>query len=294
MTKSTVVLSLPPEPMLPTPNVRRVVLVVLDGLRPDAIPRFDLVHTSALARQGASTMFGRTVNPSVTACAMASLLTGASPERHGLQGDRFHIPRATGPLHPLPRVLAQHGLPSTAFLARLPMMFIPIGHRIAAHVGTKARFAGRGAQDIVTVAQKTLRAQRDGLILLHFPDADRIGHEHGWMSDAYAAAARDMDAALGRVVAEVRTDDPSTLIIALADHGGGGARSDHHNSEHPLDRTIPVILAGGTVRREALPQGTSLLDVPPTVLAALGVPQPESYPGVALTAALGLPSMVAA
>ncbi|MFN0097371.1 MAG: alkaline phosphatase family protein [Gemmatimonadaceae bacterium] len=280
--------------MLPTPPIRRVVLVVLDGLRPDAIPRFDLVHTAALARQGASTMLGRTVSPSVTACAMASLLTGASPERHGLQGDRFHIPRASGPLHPLPRVLAEHGLPSTAFLARLPMMFFPIGHRIAAHVGTKARFAGRGAQDIVTVAEPTLRTQRQGLILLHFPDADRIGHQRGWMSDAYAAAARDMDAALGRVVAEVRTDDPSTLIIALADHGGGGARHDHHNSAHPLDRTIPVILAGGAVRRDALPAGTSLLDVPPTVLAALGVPQPESYPGVALTTALGLPSRVAA
>lgn len=280
--------------MLPTPPIRRVVLVVLDGLRPDAIPRFDLVHSAALARQGASTMLGRTVSPSVTACAMASLLTGAPPERHGLRCDRFHIPRATGSTHPLPRVLAEHGLPSSAFLARLPMMFIPIGHRIAAHVGMKARFAGRGAQDIVTVAQATLRTQRQGLILLHFPDADRIGHAHGWMSDSYAAAARDMDAALGRVIAEVRTDDPSTLIIALADHGGGGARRDHHDSEHPLDRTIPVIMAGGAVRRGPLLAGTSLLDVPPTVLAALGVPQPESYPGVALTEVLGLPSMVAA
>jgi predicted AlkP superfamily pyrophosphatase or phosphodiesterase len=81
--------------------VRRVVLVVLDGLRPDAITRFGLHRVAGLARRGASTFRARTVNPSITPCAIASLLTGAAPERHGIQSEHFHLPRPRGPVHPL-------------------------------------------------------------------------------------------------------------------------------------------------------------------------------------------------
>lgn len=272
--------------MLRETPVRRVVLVVLDGLRPDAIPRFGLEHLTALARRGAATMLGRTVSPSVTACAMASLLSGAAPERHGLQSDRFHLPRPKGALHPLPRVLAQHAMPSSAFLAAMPVLFSGIAHRIAAHVGvTQSRFEGRDCTGILTAARATLREQTRGLILMHWPDGDRAGHAHGWMSPQYADAAQRMDGALGSLVAGLDLSDPGTLVIALADHGGGGAVPDHHDSAHPLDRTIPVILAGGAVRRGELAAGASLLDVPATVLWALGIARPESYAGRPLTEA---------
>lgn len=260
--------------------IRRVIVLVLDGLRPDAIPRFGLHHTAALARRGASTMLGRTVEPSVTAAAMASLLTGATPERHGLQDMRFRIPRPSGPLHHLPRLLAEHSLPSSAFLARMPLLFNGIANRIAAHVGvSQARFSGRDAADILTAATSTIREQQRGLILLHWPDGDAAGHAHGWMSEKYADAVKGMDAEVGRLVKLLDLDDPATLLMALADHGGGGARVDHHDSAHPLDRTIPIMLAGGAVRRGDLGAGSSLLDVPATVCWALGIPQPESFAG---------------
>jgi predicted AlkP superfamily pyrophosphatase or phosphodiesterase len=268
-------------------SIRRVILLVLDGLRPDAIPRFGLHHSAALARNGASTMLGRTVSPSVTACAMASLLTGATPEQHGLQDMRFRIPRSRGPIDPLPRLLAEHAFPSSAFLARVPMLLTGVAHRIATHAGvSQARFSGSCANDVLTAAAATIQQQRRGLILMHWPDGDRAGHAHGWMSEGYAEAARAMDREVGRLVAMVGLDDPSTLLIALADHGGGGTVVDHHDSDHPLDRTIPIILAGGAVRRGDLGRGTSLLDVPATIAWALGLPIPSSFAGRPLTACL--------
>lgn len=267
--------------------IRRVVLVVLDGLRPDAIPRFGLERIAALARAGASTMLGRTVSPSVTACAMASLLTGAAPERHGLQSDRFHVPRSRGRLDPLPRVLARHAMPSSAFVAATPFLLAGVAHRIAAHIGMgQARFRGRHCDEILAAARSTLREQRRGLIFLHWPDGDRAGHAHGWMSAPYEAAARRMDSAMGTLTREVGLDDPATLLIAMADHGGGGAHADRHDSEHPLDRTIPIILAGGAVRPGDIGPGASLLDVPATILWALGIPQPASFAGFPIAAPL--------
>lgn len=274
--------------MLHERPIRRVIVVVLDGLRPDAIPRFGLQHTARLVHRGASTMFARTVAPSVTACAMASLLTGASPERHGLQSDRFHIPRRRGPIDPLPKLLAAHSLPSSAFLAQVPFLFRGIASRIAAYAGAhETRFVGQDSAAILAAGSSTIATQRRGLILFHWPDADRAGHAHGWMSHEYALAARRMDQALGTLVSQVDLDDPATLLIALADHGGGGAVETHHDSDHPLDRTIPIILAGGAVRSGDLGAGVSLLDVPATVCWAFGIPQPASFAGRPLAHVLG-------
>src|SRR5690242_10187857 len=101
-------------PHSPT-GVRRVIPVAPDGLRPDAIEAFNLANVRRLAAKGASTMSGATVAPSVTAACMGSLLTGVSPEYHGLCSDHFHVPRRRGYVEPLPRVLAETALPTTAF-----------------------------------------------------------------------------------------------------------------------------------------------------------------------------------
>jgi hypothetical protein len=269
--------------------VERVVVVVLDGLRSDAIDQCGLRHMQALVRLGASTLAGRTVAPSVTACAMTSLLTGAHPERHGMQSDRFCVPRPSGSIDPIPQVLARHGVASAAHMAQLPWLFRGLGRKIVQMVGVgEAGFHGHSCVDILRGALPGLRARRHGFTLLHWPDADRAGHQHGWMSAAYAAAARRMDQSLGELVAQLDPfRDPSTLLIALADHGGGGVDPKHHNSAHPLDRTIPIVFAGAGVAPGQLAAPVSLLDVPATALWALGVERPESYAGRPVTALAG-------
>lgn len=265
------------------PSVQRVVLVVLDGLRADAIPTLGLRCWQQLANAGASSLRGATVAPSVTAAAMASLLTGAPPAVHGLRSDRFHLPRSQRPLHPLPRVLAEAGLPTSGFIRRLPWMFRGLGRRVGRHLGVaNPCFAGRSCREILFSAWEQLAAQERGLIFLHWPDADLAGHEHGWMSGEYIRAAHRLDQALGLLAALAGVagveQDAGTLLIALADHGGGGLDPRDHDSDHPLDRTIPLLLAGGAVIGDELYE-PSLLDVPATVLWALGIPVPDSYAG---------------
>lgn len=271
------------EQLIISSGVRRVIVVVLDGLRPDAITRFGLQNILRLARNGASTFDARTVSPSVTAAAMGSLLTGAAPSHHGLESERFHIPRAKGALHPVAHELARCGMPSSGFMAHVPWLIRPLARRIARTLGlTTVRFRGNNATQVLEAARTQLRIQDTGLILLHWADADRAGHEHGWMSDAYGQAAVAMDRALGQLMRVVDLSDRSTVMIALADHGGGGRALRHHNSDHPADRTIPVIFAGGGVRPGTLPAGISLLDVPATILTLLGIPRPASYAGQSL------------
>jgi predicted AlkP superfamily pyrophosphatase or phosphodiesterase len=270
--------------MIGPTEVRRVVLVVLDGLRPDAVDRFDLTHVRGLSAASASTMSARTVTPSVTAAAMASIFSGVPPAYHGLESDRFHIPRSRGPMHLIPRLLADAGQPTSAFIHHVPFLYAALAKRIARHVGvTKAHFGGECAEAILAAAQPTLEQQRRGLIMLHWPDADRAGHEHGWMSAGYERGARALDASLGTLVAQLDlARDPATLLIAFSDHGGGGAVYNDHDSDHPLDQTIMCMLAGAAVEPRELTGPVSLLDIPATILWSLGVARPASYAGRAL------------
>src|ERR1700741_5001657 len=95
-------------------DVRRVIVVILDGLRPDAVDAFDLVYLRRLARLGASTMAARTVSPSLTWPALTSLMSGIAPADHGVLADSVHIPKPKVKLAPLPELLQRNGFPCSA------------------------------------------------------------------------------------------------------------------------------------------------------------------------------------
>jgi hypothetical protein len=60
--------------VLPSPRVPRVIVVVLDGLRADAVPLTALRHVSRLASGGATSLAAQTVAPLChRAAAMGSL-----------------------------------------------------------------------------------------------------------------------------------------------------------------------------------------------------------------------------
>jgi 2,3-bisphosphoglycerate-independent phosphoglycerate mutase len=256
------------------------VVAVLDGLRPDAIEAFELSNLRRLIGAAAGTLEGRTVSPSLTWPAMTSLVTGVTPATHGILADSVHLPRPRCALSPLPSLLSSAGMPSSAFLGEIPRLYRAVGSLIGRRLGfAEVRFSGASATDVLQAASVTLATQGRGLILLHWADADRAGHENGWMSSAYAAAARRLDAAAGMLAAMLDLAfDPSTLLIFFADHGGGGVKPNDHESEHPLDTTIPMLLLGGLVAPGTL-DGARLVDLAPTILWALGLRSPSAYEG---------------
>lgn len=261
---------------------RRVVLVVLDGLRVDAIDAFGL-QTLARMRQSSAYAVTTTVEPSVTWAVMTTLMTGVTPAVHGVTSDSVHLPRPKGAIQPLPRILAAEGLPMTAVLGRIPTIFRGVASAIGRKLGVgHLRFVGDGAHDILHAASDRLTSQRRGLVFLHWPDADRAGHDHGWMSDAYAAGARALDRALGELL-RLLDGDAETLIIALADHGGGGVDPKDHDSDSPHDRLVPLLFSGSGVTAGNLGPHVSLLDVPATILWALGLERPSNYVGRPIT-----------
>jgi hypothetical protein len=269
-------------------GVSRVIVVVLDGLRPDAITRFALPHLGALLDTTAHTLAGRTVEPSTTASALTSLFTGVAPSIHGIRDEHGFLPSLGKRLTLLPKVLAAHRLPMRGYMRALPFGFRAIGSTIAARLGVRARFAGHDAAGILEAARRDLSTTPRGVLYLHWPDADLAGHAHGWMTSGYARATERLDHAVGQLVAETGVlEDPSSAIIFLADHGGGGAVTTDHDSAHPHDLTIPIIIGGGRAVPGRLAAGSSPLDVCATIPWVLGVTPPASWQGRPLREAFG-------
>src|SRR2546422_2706557 len=70
-----------------------VVVIMVDGLRPDALKHAKVPTLDGLIKRGASTMKARTVEPSLTLPAFASMMSGLPVEQHGVDWNEYDPPR---------------------------------------------------------------------------------------------------------------------------------------------------------------------------------------------------------
>lgn len=258
-------------------TTRKLILALTDGLRPEAVTPAVMPNLHALAAGHATAAEARTVRPSVTVAALASLATGVSPDTHRLvrPGLDF-LPRLTR-LRPVARELARHHIPADVVTAELPISATPLAWALSQTAGARRLFpAGRRARDTVTAAGWLLDEADTGLVFVYMPDCDDAGHASGWMSAPYLQAATELDAAIAVLARYI--DD--ALLIVVADRGGGAVIRNEHHHPHPTNERIPLVLAGPGVAREHRLEGpVSLLDVSATVLWWFGVPVPDCYEG---------------
>jgi len=77
----------------PPASADNVVIIMVDGLRPDALKQAKVPILEGLAKRGSSTMKAQTVTPSLTLPAFASMLTGLPVEQHGVDWNAYEAPR---------------------------------------------------------------------------------------------------------------------------------------------------------------------------------------------------------
>ena len=204
-------------------RIHRVVLLVIDGLRPEAVSPTVMPSLACLAASGWSAE-ARTVRPSVTIAALTSLATGVPPERHGVVDARLPAVGALRGLQPLPLVLKRHG-----HLTRIVTGPLPTPHRVLSR--TLLGLAGVGSlitaalnpRDLARTGEREQERLAAALTIIYLNDCDRAGHREGWMSRGYLAAARAADSAVAELVDTVIAREGGLLLVT-ADHGGGGLR----------------------------------------------------------------------
>ena len=271
---------------------RHVVVISIDGLRPDAIERSGARTLQRLMREGAWSPRARTILPSITLPSHTSMLTGVGPETHGITWNEDRSGR-TGPVR-VPTVfdLVQGaGGQAAAVVGKSKFR-----HLLRARTpewreaprGNEIWYASRLAGDV----EMLLWRRRPGLLFVHIPDPDVAGHVFGWMSAPYRMAVRRADGAVERVVrAAERAFGDDVVVIVTSDHGGLGR---HHGGDTPAERSIPWIAWGRGVAPGEIAGPVNTVDTAATALWLLGIAVPPAWEGRPVAAAFRIPERVPA
>jgi predicted AlkP superfamily pyrophosphatase or phosphodiesterase len=251
-----------------------VLIVSVDGLRPDAIDEAGAVHIQSLAAAGTRAKVARTVVPSITLVSHASMLAGVSPAKHQIFWNSYDLTKGTIAVPTLFDLAKKAGL-STAMIVGKEKF------RHLARAGTVDRFVFETGNPhaIAFAARKAIEEMEPGVLFVHFPHPDQVGHKKGWMSSKQFRAIRDSDRALGEIFQALRDRSlfASTAVIVTADHGGSGRG---HGDESEVSRRIPWYAAGPTV-----PVGSEIerelmtYDTAATAAKLLSLPIPAEWDG---------------
>ncbi|MEW6287404.1 MAG: alkaline phosphatase family protein [Chloroflexota bacterium] len=266
----------------PAPHASRVLILSIDGLRPDAIFAAPMPNLLNLMQTGAYTLSAQTVFPSVTLISHASMLTGACPSKHGVYWNDYQPLLGYAKGTDLFDLAHAAGLQTVMYVGKekLRQLTEPASVDIFAYINDR---------DLVIANELIANFPQDfGVLFVHFPLVDGMGHEHGWMSWEQLSVASRADEALGNLLAELdaRGLRDETLIIVTADHGG---HDTTHGSRLPEDMTIPWVVSGPGVQPKALTTQVHTMDTAATAAFMLGLPIPPEWDGVPVYEAFGLP-----
>lgn len=213
-------------------DVRRVVVVLVDGLGYHLLPRLaphaPLLASALAGRTGRLTELACTF-PSTTPTSLVSLGTGVLPGEHGVLGFTLNVPGTDRVLthitwrddpaprdwQPVPTVFERARAAGVDSRVVLPRMFAGSGLTEAAYRG--ARFCGVGKREDYPTHLIGEIVAGPGLVYGYTPVLDTAAHRFGIASAEWAQAAGAVDRMLTRIVEQL---PPDAGLVVTADHGG--------------------------------------------------------------------------
>jgi predicted AlkP superfamily pyrophosphatase or phosphodiesterase len=265
---------------------RNVLLVSIDGLRPDAIAKFNAPTLGRLVREGSYTLSAQTILPSKTLPSHTSMLTGEPPERHGILWNNA-INDRPGTIE-TPTIFAAaraRGYQTAAFFSKSKFSHLQVPGTLDYSQSPGGWFGRWSSDHTLDDVELHLAKRRPNLLFVHLTDPDAAGHSYGWMTPEYGRAVLRADDAVRRLMAaaDQAYGKGSYTLIVTADHGGNGR---DHGSDNPLDVTIPWIAWGHGVTPGKITTSTvRTMDTASTVLYLLGVDAPARWAGIPVRSA---------
>jgi len=233
----------------PVPAITRACIISVDGLRPDVLLRADTPNMHKLFKSGAFSFWARTTAISITLPSHVSMLTGGTPNRHGITWNQdLKFAEPIWPAVPTLFELAHRVGFTTAMAAgkaKFDFLNKP-GTVDWSFIPTSSTFNDAG---VAQEAVKIIREHQPQVLFVHLPGVDNVGHAKGWGTSEQLKAAAEADQAIGQVLgalAEAKVLD-STFILLTADHGGAGRT---HGPDDPRSRHIPWIAVGPGIRKD--------------------------------------------
>jgi choline-sulfatase len=264
-----------------------LLIVTIDTLRADRVGAYGYKagrtpNIDALAAKGARFTHAYSSAP-ITLTSHATLMTGRYPPGHGARHNGMRLDASTPTIAD---TLARAGFNTAAFVGAFPL-----DHRFGLDKGFRVygdrmprspqgRLASeRPGRQVVDEAISWLNANRGSRFFLwvhlfepHAPYGDPSDQRP--VQVRYDDEVSEADRQTGRVIDALGPMSASTLIVVASDHGE--AFGEHGEISHSIfvyDTTlrVPLVIAGPEIPARTIDASVGLVDVPPTLLALLGI-----------------------
>ena len=263
-----------------------VLVIGIDGLRPDAMQKAKTPNIDALIQNGAVSFQCQILgeryrkNDTVTAPGWSSILTGVWADKHGVQDNSFKAKQFDKYPHFFARIKSQFPSLKTASFLDLPQT----NEYVVAHADFQYGYLesvparSRAGKDslIATEASKLIAAKDYQAVFVYFGNCDGVGHKKGFHPSVsqYRDVIHQTDSYIGKLLSAIKSrpnhEDENWLILLTADHGGKGT-GHSRGQKVPEILNVPFIVSGGAAKRGALVDKTYIVDIATTALTHLGV-----------------------
>lgn len=263
-------------------QIEHVVLISIDGLRPDALAEADTPTLDTLIAAGAYSPAAQAVLPSVTLVNHASMLSGMTPEKHGIYWNETlpNLGKVEGPT--LFSAAHEAGLETAMVVGKPKLDHLVLPNSVDTYI-----YAGFLDRQVVDRTVAVIQAGLPDLLFVHLPDVDSAGHLTGWMSTGQLLAIEQTDRLIAELLVALEAGRflNNTLLLVVSDHGG---RETWHGDDSPEETTVPWLAVGpGVPAGLTLQAEIMMYDTAATALYALGVPVPERWDGRPVLEAFG-------
>jgi predicted AlkP superfamily pyrophosphatase or phosphodiesterase len=280
-------------------RVRRVLIIGVDGLRPDMMmqantPFFDsLMRTGAVSLRATNAWTPEKAWNGHSATNWGALLTGLSPETTDLTANGDGVHSVDAGHHSLFGHLkkADPSIVTGVFntwggigMAKDTILQAS-GNLVDHHYHSTDGEMSSADRDVLTVAaaSKVIKETDLAAAFIHLSACDAAGHGFNYDSPQYIQAVEHIDLLCSRLYRALRSRktfaQEDWLIMLSADHGGPDGQSGHGDNTNPQVYTVPFIAHGGPITAGLSIGKPSLYDMTPSALAwVLG---PESANGLA-------------
>jgi predicted AlkP superfamily pyrophosphatase or phosphodiesterase len=267
----------------------RVLVIGIDGCRPDALQAANTPNLDALVEQGIWFDGTDIRQPdrqdganTVSGPGWSNLLTGVWPDKHGIIDNKFTEPHYDAFPHFFQRIKEVRPNAVTASFSSWP----PIARIITRSADVARNFPATDPEDLdgylagdaeaSAACIDYLQTKDPTCVVLYLGQVDESGHKYGFHPSVpeYIRALETVDGYIGDVQKALRKraaeKDENWLTIVCTDHGGAG--TDHGNGhDNPEIRRTFLIVSGDSTQRGRSDKPTWQVDVVPTALKHLGI-----------------------
>ena len=250
----------------------KVILVLVDGMRPDGLLQCGHPFVKKLTEIGTCFFSAQTVMPSVTLPCHMSLFHSVDPDRHGILSNTY-VPQVR-PIEGLVDRLDNHGKKCAFFYNWEELRDLSRPDHLHTSLLISEHKAENTDAKLTDAAIRYIQDETPDFLFLYLGETDELGgHDNGWMSEIYLQVVNNAVDCTARLYESLPAE--YTLILT-ADHGGHGRG---HGSDAPEDMTIPICCVGPRFKAGVSLPGGSIKDIAVTVADLLGVNKVREWEG---------------